>query len=258
MHWTWSFQGFACSYKGPTAEHLVKARDFFERALAVDLRSVGALVGMASVDLTMITNLLADDRAALLSAVETTAITALSLAPDHAVAHSILGTVYILTNRAALGIAECEQALTLNRNLAAARSAIGLATYFMGQAAETEGHVLEALRLSPRDFSAYRWMNVVGLAKLQLGADAEAVDWFRRSIEANRNYSVAHFWLAAALGLLGALDEARISTKAGLALNPSFTIRRLRAVAKSSDNPIFLASLERLSKGMRLAEVPAG
>ena len=45
----------------------------------------------------------------------------------------------------------------------------------MGRAAETEGHVREALRLSPRDINAYWWMFCVGMAKIQLGADAEAV-----------------------------------------------------------------------------------
>ena len=79
----------------------------------------------------------------------------------------------------------------------------------------------------------------VGLAKLQLGADAEAVVWLRRSIEANRNYPVAHFHLAAALALLGSLDEARAAAQAGLALNPSFTIRRFRCrrIERQSDLP---------------------
>ncbi len=36
--------------KGPTPDHLAQARGFFERAVAIDPRSVGALVGMASVD----------------------------------------------------------------------------------------------------------------------------------------------------------------------------------------------------------------
>ena len=49
----------------------------------------------------------------------------------------------------------------------------------------------------------HRWMLCVGLAKAQLGADAEAVVWLRRGLDANRNYSVAHFDLAAALARLG-------------------------------------------------------
>ena len=38
--------------------------------------------------------------------------------------------------------------------------------------------------------------------------DAEAVAWLRWSTEANRNFPMAHFLLAAALALLGSLDEA--------------------------------------------------
>jgi len=201
--------------------------------------------------------LFSDDQAARLSAAETNAIKALSLAPEFASAHCTLGFIYTFTNRAVQAIAECEHALLLDRNLADAHSVIGLAKYFMGRAAETEGHVLKAFRLSPRDLRTYTWMYHVCAAKVQLGADAEAVAWLRRSIEANRNFPMSHFVLAAALGLLGALDEARAATKAAFALNPGFTICRLRA-HKFSDNPTYLAGRERICEGLRLAGVPEG
>ncbi|MET4118378.1 TolB-like protein/Tfp pilus assembly protein PilF [Bradyrhizobium sp. JR1.5] len=251
------FQGMASIFQGPNPEYLTQARGFFERALALDPRNIETLVGMAFVDVTIAADLLTDNRAALLSAAETNAIKALSLAPDHAQAHLVLGYVYIFTNHAARGIAECEQALVLNANLAGAHSAIGLAKMYTGRAVETEGHILEAFRLSPRDIAAYWWMYCVGMAKLQLDADADAADWLRRSIETNRNYPLAHFALAAALGLLGALEEGRTAAKAGLALNPGFTIHRLRA-AKSSDNPTYLAWRERLYEGLRLVGVREG
>jgi TolB-like protein len=243
--------------QGGTAEHLTQVRDFFERALVIDPRSIRALVGLASVELNMGGSLLADDRTARCAAAETHAIKALSLVPDHAGAHLILGSAYILTNRAARGIAECEQTLTLDSNSADAHGMIGLAKYCMGRAAETEGHIHEAFRLSPRDIFAYRWMYFIGVAKLQLGADTEAAVWLRRSIEANRNYPVVHFALAAVLGLLGALDEARSSANVGLALNPSLTIRRVRLCAPS-DNQMYLAGLERICQGLRIAGVPEG
>jgi tetratricopeptide (TPR) repeat protein len=173
-------------------------------------------------------------------------------------AHFLLGAVYIFTNRAAQGIAECEKALELSPIFPDAIAARGLAKLFMGRAAETEGHILEALRLSPRDIFAYMWTACVGRAKIQLGADAEAVDWLRRSIEANRNFPLAHFQLAAALGLLGAGDQARAAARAGLALDAGFTIRRYRVAAKSSDNPAYLAGIERVCEGMRMAGVPEG
>jgi TolB-like protein/class 3 adenylate cyclase len=108
-----NFQGVACLHKGWTPEYVTQARGFFERALAIDHRSFVALLGMANVDLTAAFSLLTDEPTAGLSAAETNAIKALSLAPDDAYVHLILGGIYILTNRAV--------------------------------------HVLEALRLSPRD-----------------------------------------------------------------------------------------------------------
>ena len=181
----------------------------------------------------------------------------LSLAPDHAMAQYLLGAVLIFTNRAAEGIAKCEHALALDRNLALAHSMIGLAKLFTGRAEEAESHTLEALRLSPRDTYAYIWMFSAGSAKLYLGRDEEAAAWLLRSIEANRNLAASHFYLAAARAHLGTLSEARAATKAGLALNPTFTIRRFRAGA-SSNNPTYLAQRERVCDDMRKAGVPEG
>ena len=252
-----AFQGFACLYEGPTPKHLTQARDYFERALAIDARNIRAMVGLAIVDFRMACTVRADNKTALFSAAATNAAKALSLAPDDTLAHLVLGGVYIMTNRAAQGIAECERVLAIDRNSAWAHSGIGVAKTHMGRPAETEGHILEALRLSPRDTLAHQWMGFVGTAKMHLGADAEATGWLRRSIEANRNYPPAHFALAAALGQLGALDEARTAAKAGLALDPDFTIRRFR-FGSSSDNPTYLAGRARTCEGLRLAGVPEG
>jgi hypothetical protein len=135
----------------------------------------------------------------------------------------------------------------------------GMAKFFLGRGAETEIHIHEALRLSPRDVFAYRWFGVVGLAKRQLDADAEAVVWLRRSLDTNRNYSVAHFELPTALARLEEMDEARAAVQAGLALDTNFTIRRFRdATNARSDNPTFLAGRDRTIEGMRLAGVPEG
>jgi len=168
-----------------------------------------------------------------------------------------LGYVEILTKRAAEGIAECEHALALDRNLAHAHSTIGLGKILIGHAEETEAHVAEALRLSPRDTIAYPWMNTAGVAKLHLGIWDQAVAWFRRSTEANRNYPPAYFQLSAALAQLGRLDEARSAVKAGLALDPNFSVSRARAARTArSDDPTYLAQLEHILEGMRRAGVP--
>ena len=128
---------------------------------------------------------------------------------------------------------------------------------YIGRAEETEAHIVEALRLSPRDTLAYTWMTYAGIAKNHLGAYEQAVAWCRRAIEANRNHPLAYFQLAAALAQLGRLDEARSAVKAGLALDPNFAISRARtAWSARSDDPTYLAQLEPIFEGMRKAGVP--
>jgi Flp pilus assembly protein TadD len=146
--------------------------------------------------------------------------------------------------------------LALDPNLAAAHATIGLAKHFMGRGEETESHVQEALRLSPRDTEAYVWMIFAGFAKLELGADEEAVARFRRSVEINRNHPRAHFWLASTLTHLGRLDEARSALHAGLALDATFTIARFRGA--TSDNPTYRATWRRIRDGLRKAGMPEG
>jgi TolB-like protein/class 3 adenylate cyclase len=252
------FQGRACWNKGFTREYLTQARGYFERALTLDPGNIEALVGTAQVEIALAAGFLfSDDRIARLAVAETASIKALSLVPNHAAAHAALGIVQTLTNRAAQGIAECERALALDRNYPSAHAFIGLAKYSLGRAEETEAHILEALRISPRDILAYQWMMIAGNAKLLLNSEADAAAWFRRCLEANRNFPLVHFLLAAALALLGEPDQARAAAEAGSALNPGFTIRTYRTYAMS-DNPTYLAGRERIFEGLRLAGVPEG
>jgi TolB-like protein len=251
------FQGLAWLNKGAAPNDVAQARSFYERALAADPDNVDALIGSAGADVVEGSSILVADPMAALAAAEAKLTRALSSVPDHALGHIWLGLVDILTKRAAEGIANCEHALELDRNLATAHSGIGYGKIFISRAEETETHIGEALRLSPRDTSAHIWMGVAGLARLHLGNYEQAVAWFRRAIEANRNYPDAYFQLAAALAQLGRMDEAHSAVKAGLALIPAFSISRARAARTArSDDPTYLAQLEPIIEGLRKAGVP--
>ena len=249
------FLGLALWNKGVTAEFLDKARSHFDRALDLDPANVDALVERAWIDVIFAANYLSNDRAERHRTAESDLGKALRLRPDNASAHCALGVLRMYSNRAAQGIAECERALAIDRNLAVAHAWIGVAVFLAGRNEETERHVLEALRISPRDTRAYGWMYFVGAAKLAAGRDEEAVVWLNRSIELHRNWPLPHLWLAAALARLDRLEEARDAARAGLELNPGFTIVRLRSSA-FSDNPVYLAGRERVYEGMRKAGLP--
>ena len=148
-----------------------------------------------------------------------------------------------------------KRALDLDRNLAVAHAQIGDGKLLLGQPEETEGHIQEALRLSPRDQHVYLWCMFAGLAKLQLGREEEAVVWLRRSVDANRTYPSSHFLLTAALARIGRLPEARSEVRAGLAINPTFTIARFRA-SVSTDDPAAVVDWERYVDDLRRAGAP--
>ena len=189
------FQGLSWFDRGRTPSHVAQARQFFDGALAADADNVDALIGSAAADIADGGNSFVADPGASFAAAEAKLTKALSSFPNHAHGHAFLGYVEILTKRALEGIAECEHALALDRNLADAHGHIELGKIFTGRAEEAEAHIGEALRLSPRDPSAYAWLTEVGIAKNHLGDCEQAVLWCRRAIEANRNYPEAHFHL---------------------------------------------------------------
>jgi TolB-like protein len=251
------FQGLASQNKGVSPNNLVQARGFFDRAFSADPSNVEALIGSARADALEGAHFFVTDPLAAFTAAETKLTKALSSVRDHALGHMFLGCVEIFTKRAAEGIAKCEHALELDRNLVHAHSYIGLGKALIGRAEETETHVGEALRLSPRDTVAYVWMSIAVIANSSLGLWDQAILWSRRAIEANRNYPHSYFWLAAALAHLGRLDEARSAVMTGLALNPAFTTLRARAAwTAMSDNPAHHAAIASVLEGMRKAGVP--
>jgi len=243
------FQGQAWLNRGVNPENMAQARGFFERAVALDPNNLDALLGLGRVDYGVGGAFLSDDRDARLAAAEATLAKVLSLRPNDALAHEIMGGVLSQTNRSAQGIAEFERALALDPNLATAHGDIGLAKILVGRPDETDAHEKEALRLSPRDSFAWLWLHFMGAAKMALGANEEAIALLRRSIENNRTIPLTHFFLAAALANLGKLEEAESEAKAGLALDPGFSIRRFARSGQPDD---------RLLDAMRKAGVPEG
>ena len=253
-----SFADWRSTIKVSTLRTLRGPTPFLSRPCEFDPDNADALTYSAFVDANLaVANFHARDGAARLAAAERNATKALLLVPDHAWAHAVLGFVFGMTKRAELGIAKTQRALELDPNLANAHSLMGLHKLHLGRAEDTEGHVREALRLSPRDVLAFVWFALVGFSKNSLGLYEEAIPWLQQSINRSRKFTMSHFHLGAALAHLGRIDEAKIAAAAGLALDPTFTLASFRA-AQLSDDPAYLAWRERVIDGMRLAGIPEG
>jgi len=85
------FQGMAWLHIGHTPDNVAQARGFFDRALAADQGNVDALVGSAFAAARTATLLSGADPTALFAAAEAKLTKALSLVPDDARAHLVLG-----------------------------------------------------------------------------------------------------------------------------------------------------------------------
>ena len=105
---------------------------------------------------------------------------------------------------------------------------------------------------------AYIWMNIAGIAKLHLGSWEQAVAWFRRAIEANRNYPPVIFYRwpppsRSSVDLTRRIPQSRPVSRSTRA----FAISRARAAwTARSDDPTYLAQLEPILDGLRKAGLP--
>jgi hypothetical protein len=76
-------------------------------------------------------------------------------------------------------------------------------------------------------------------------------------VQANRNNPLCHFHLAGTFAGLGRLEEAQAAARAGLALNPQFTVARFRA-ASAGYHAGQAARHGRFVEALRKAGAPEG
>ena len=234
-----------------------QARKYFAAALQLDDRNLDALVGLADSYAKEALTYASADLSEQSRATDAATAKALRLAPNNALAHYVRAQVLRLFLRAPeQAWRECELAISLDHNLALAHGYAGFLKVLLGRPGETEAHIAEAMRLSPRDPELSRWHFRIGVADFYRGRLDHAIEALQRSVQLNPNYNLAHFYLAAGLALKGRDAEAAVACGAGLRLDPTFTVARFRALTLS-DNATFLAQRERVYEGMRKAGVPA-
>jgi TolB-like protein len=105
------FRGRAWLNKGLTPDFMIQARGFFERAITLDSGNIEAMVGLAVVDVLTAAGLMTDDWSERFAIAETTSTKVLSLAPNHAWAHLVLGVVQMYTKRVNQGHAGRERTI---------------------------------------------------------------------------------------------------------------------------------------------------
>jgi adenylate cyclase len=194
------------------------AEKFFRQAVALDPSFAGGYCGLAR----------GQGRAAdfqgrglpeALSSAEALARRALALDGADAEARSVLANALYRRGDYEGGLAEAERALAISPNLAEAHGVMGAALIFSGRLKEGLAALERSIRLDPHG-SAIR-LNQIALGLYFSREYDAAIVAARRAIRSVPDFPNTYRWLAAALGQLGRVEEAKEALEKAMAIAPA-------------------------------------
>jgi TolB-like protein/tetratricopeptide (TPR) repeat protein len=210
------FRGRSVYLKPVTADSHAEAIGWYERALAVDPRSVEALSSLATSLAGRVLDGMTDTRTADVQRAEELVRSALAVSPRNPRAHFARGQLFRAQGRYEEAILEYEMVIALNRNWVLVIAALGWCKFLTGSIDEALSLHEQAIRLSPRDPGIGNWYDRIGRIHLLQSRTNEAIGWLEKARGANPAHPGIRIDLAAAYALedkfqfaAAELDEAR-------------------------------------------------
>jgi TolB-like protein/class 3 adenylate cyclase/Flp pilus assembly protein TadD len=202
------FRGRAAFLKPKSRENYAERVSLYERALALDPRSVEAQSRLASSlagrVLDNMTNSIGDD----IARAEMLAEQALASSPRSPVTHFAKGQALRAQQRYDEAIPEYETVLALDRNWVPAFHHLGWCKLLTGLIEETIPLVERAIRLSPRDPELGIFFHSIGRVHLLQSRVQEAVFWLEKARAEQPAHPSIRAWLAAAFALNDDIERA--------------------------------------------------
>jgi TolB-like protein/Flp pilus assembly protein TadD len=250
-------RGWTILNSNPDKAALHDATALFERALALDPQNVLALIGSNTTLTWRLNTKWSDDRVGDIARAEETIDRALVLQPHNSRAHAQKGYVFHAKGQWGPAIAEAEAAIAEDPNNADAYAMTGYRKVFLGHAEDGFKGVETALRLSPRDPNVPYWQLYMCILHAHLAQWEQAIEWCSKSAVANPRYWPAFMVLAAANAWVGHMKEAKEAAAQAQKVYPGLTVQTLLGW-HLSDDPTFIAQLQRIAEGARKAGIPEG
>jgi len=164
-------------------------------------------------------------------------------------AHWALSMIYLYTRRHDAALSECERVVALNPNFAEGYVSFGEVLHYSGSNEEALRCFDRGMALNP--YFPDVLLHFRALACFQLGRYGEAVSLLEQRVARNAITDVSRALLAASLGHLGRVDEARAAWQETLRVNPGYSLDYRRKVLPYK-NP---ANFELVVEGLRKAGV---
>jgi adenylate cyclase len=192
----------------------------FQRAIELDPKFAAGYLGLAGA--TIAEASLFQTRGFDEEMEETIALAqrAISLDPMDAVGYGLLSIALTLLGDYEGGLAEARRALEISPSLAFGRSAFGVALLYSGQPQEGIDSLRRALRHDPYDpFRLIRLSQIV-MGHYYLRESEVAVSVAKETIRSYPDHPIVYRWLAAALGQLSRIGEAREALHKAISIAP--------------------------------------
>jgi len=185
---------------------------------------------------------------------------ALTIDPNHALAHVAHGLIEGAHGRHHSALEAFSRAIDLDRNFALAYAHKGNELTFVGRPQEAPALVEQAIRLSPYDPSIAIFHWIIGRAHFFTGHYEEAIQWFRKSIEARPNLWFSWLYLVSAYALADMLDEAIRGLDEFNRRFPApawtLTVVEDRESANPNNHPAVVAARGKFHEGLLRAGMP--
>jgi adenylate cyclase len=201
-----------------TAQDNALAQQFFQQAVDLDENFAGGYKGLSALQAHE-ADYEGRGLTETLRMAEALARRAVALDGADAEARSLLAIALRRRGDNEGALAEAERALTISPNLAGAHSARGASLISSGLHRDGIAALERSIRLDPRR-AAVR-LNQIALALYFSGEYKAAVEAASRAIRSYPNYPNTYRWLAAALGQLGQIEQAKDALQKAIAIAPA-------------------------------------
>jgi adenylate cyclase len=204
-----------------TADDTELAQTFFQRAIALDPSFAGGYSGLAAAQFQAANTFMSRDLAEVIKAAEGYARRAVALDAADTEACTCLARVLLHQGNYEGARVEVERALTMSPNLASAHGMLGATLIFSGHPKEGLVALERGIRLDPRDPRSVAGLNQVVLGLYFAREYEAAIDAAKRVIHSYPNHPLVYRWLAAALGQAGRVAEAKEALAKAVAIAPA-------------------------------------
>jgi adenylate cyclase len=196
------------------------AQRFFQQAIDIDPTFAGGCKGLAIAQAQAAAEFQKRSLPTIQSSVEGLARRAVALDNFDAEAHSILSNLLRLRGDHTGALAEAERALAITPNLALAHGAMGATLVFSGRPKEGLAALETSIRLDPRDPYLAARLNQMALGLYFCREYETAIEAAGGAIRSYHDHPLIYFILAAALGQIGRIEEAKKALEKAIAVVP--------------------------------------